>query len=492
MKKSFIKNLMFFLVVMILTIVLELAFDSMSIRNENIYLFFMLSIFVIIIETKNLYYGIIGSICLVFSYNYFITVPKYSFRMDNPNYYVSFIIFIVVALILNSLVIQLQKQIEISKISNKRVETMYEYSSMLLNTKNYEEIIENTIVLLNKYFNRNISIILDDGKQYGATKNINLDSNVIKECLLSNRITNVSKPNSNNLIYSLFPISSTICSYGVLAIDVKESTLSSDDEILITNIIDEMIVALDKDYISNEQQKSKLEVEKEKFKTSLLRGLSHDIKTPLTMIQSGSNFLVDSFNQIDDESKLGIIKDIYSQSNDLSRFVNNLLDMTRLSSGSAILNRKYEPVDEILAEVKEKVVKRLDNISLNIEQSKDCLMVYVDASLLIQIFLNLIENVVVHAKTATLINILYYEKDDQIIFKVEDNGEGIKEEILDKIFEDYYSLTSKQDKQRSYGLGLSICKSIIENHGGYIKAYNSVNGGAIFEFGVPSKEIKDE
>lgn len=485
MKKIKIKELIFFLIVILLAIILELAFDSINIRNENIYLFFILAVFVIIIETKNLHYGIMGSIVLVLSYNFFITEPKLTFRMNDPNYYVSFAIFIVVALVLNSLVIQLQKQILIAETSSKRVKTMYDYSSDLLNAKDKTQIINTTISILDKYLDKKAYVILKDN----LNNDISIQRKDINSCLNKNRVINIS---NNNKEYTLFPIISTINTYGVLAVDNKDLKLNEDEEVLITNIIEEMIVALDKDYISNEQQKSKIQIEKEKFKTSLLRGLSHDIKTPLTMIQSGSNFLSESFDQIDDESKINIINDIYNQSNDLSSFVNNLLDMTRLTSDNKMLNCKMESVDEILAEVNEKVKKRLNGIKLTISQSKKSLMVYVDASLLVQVFVNLIENAIKHGKTTSEIKIDYYDENDYVIFKVIDNGVGIKESIIDKIFEDFYSLTTKQDKQRSNGLGLGICKAIIENHKGTITAKNNEKGGAVFEFSVPNKEIKDE
>jgi two-component system sensor histidine kinase KdpD len=218
---------------------------------------------------------------------------------------------------------------------------------------------------------------------------------------------------------------------------------------------------------------------------TVIASLSHDIKTPLTMIQGGSNFLYESFGQLEEEEKKGIIKDIYDESCDLSEFVNNLLDMTRLDEENVKRNKVKEAVDDILFEVNEKVKKRLGNKKLIIHNSDEMVFVYADVSLLTQVFVNLIDNAIKHTKNNTVIEVDYQKKENEILFKVKDNGGGIKPEKIEHIFENFYSITANQDRKRNHGLGLGICKTIIEAHEGKIWAYNNEEGGVTFEFTLP-------
>ena len=226
-------------------------------------------------------------------------------------------------------------------------------------------------------------------------------------------------------------------------------------------------------------------MENEKFKTSLLRGLSHDIRTPLTVIQSGSNLLSESFDDIDNETKKELIQDIYDESCDLSSFVENLLDMTRLDNENVQLVKVTEAVEDVLFSVHEKVKRRLNDKELTIRNTEERLNVYADTRLLTQVLVNLVDNAIVHTKEHTHIWLSYRKAEEGIEFCVEDDGGGIEEEKLPYIFDNFYSISENQDRKRTHGLGLSICKAIVEAHGGKIWAGNNEKGGTTFRFLIP-------
>ena len=469
--------------VMVFAIALELALASLQVKDENIYLVFVLAILIIIIEERKIIYGLLASVISVLSLNFFITEPRFSFVVDDPNNYFSFVMFIVVTFMVDSLVIQLQRQISISRENEEKINSLYTLSSRLLHKQSNEEIFE---MLIERFKENGDQVTLISGdKIYGAPLNIRDHDPIVSYVLKNDRIIADKDPIYRDLDYLVFPIKSPVNDYGTLFVRKDGADI---DPLFIENIIEEIVVALDKNDIADQQEQTKVEVEKEKFKTSLLRGLSHDLKTPLTMIQSGSGFLDQSYEMIDDENRRQLIRDIYDESCDLSDFVSNLLDLTRLEDPKMALNMSVESVDDILFSVAQKLERRLGEFDLQIRHQDQLVLVEADVELLCQVFINLIDNAITHNPPGTKVIVDYVSYDDLIEFKVSDNGKGISADEQEKIFDDFYSLTSNEDKKRSHGLGLSICKAIVEAHGGHISVENNESGGAAFTFTIPKRK----
>ena len=489
------KSPLIFLAIAAMATVLELSLHQLNARDEIIYLFFVLGILIIIIETKELMYGVLASLVFVLSFDYFITEPICTLRIYNPNHYISFIIFIIVSFVANSLVLQLQRQILISQRNQERLSTMYELLQTLNSVKSTDGIFESVTSVLEERLNRKVAISTAEGRVYGHREICSF----LQDAMNFSREKNVVLIRGNGMLegrdLSIYPIVSETEQYGVLLVEDTGEDDIDDDEAYIENSLREIAIVLDNHRISEQRQETRIQFENEKFKTSLLRSLSHDIRTPLTMIQSGSDFLNTSFYDIGEEEKKSIIQDIYQESCDLTVFVESLLELSRLQEGKELVNRQEEMTDDLLLEINRRVRNRLQGHTFSIRRNEDVLTVYCDNRLLIQVFVNLIDNAVKHSRSDSEIEVAYYRdhakndahREGAVIFEVSDNGGGISEELLDKIFEDFYSLTSKLDSRRSTGLGLSICKAIVEAHGGEICAFNNDKGGATFRFSIPGK-----
>ena len=492
------RSLLIFLAVAFMAVVLELSLHELNARDEIIYLFFVLGILIVIIETKELLYGILASLVFVLSFNYFITEPVYTFRIDNPNYYISFIIFLIVSFVVNSLVLQLQQQIIISRTNQRRLSALYRLLQTLYAVKSTDELFASVTSALEEHLGRRVAIVTAEGTIYGHHE----ICTALDEAIEFSREKNVALMRGNGLLegrdLSIYPIISATSAYGVLLAEDHGEEGSGDDAAYIENSVREIAIVLDNHRMSDQRQKTRIQFENEKFKTSLLRSLSHDIRTPLTMIQSGSDFLITSFADIGEEEKKAIIEDIHQESCDLTVFVESLLELSRLQEGKELVNRQEEMIDDLFLEINRRVRNRLQGHPFSIRQNDEVLTVYCDSRLLIQVFVNLIDNAVKHGCDGSEIELAYYRDNteenaggacDAVVFEVSDNGGGISEELQGKIFEDFYSLTSKLDSRRSTGLGLSICKAIVEAHGGTICAFNNDRGGATFRFSISGKEM---
>lgn len=238
------------------------------------------------------------------------------------------------------------------------------------------------------------------------------------------------------------------------------------------------------------QEAIKAESERERMRANLLRAVSHDLRTPLTTIYGASSALLENYGEFSDEQCKKMLKGISEDSQWLSRMVENLLSITRLDGGKVKIIKTDTVLDELIDSVLIKFAKRYPTQAVDVDLPEEFVLIPMDALLMEQVIINLLENAVQHAEGMTQLYLKVFVLDKKAIFEIADNGCGIEKDRLDKIFTEYYdSKEQSSDMQkRNYGIGLSVCATIIAAHGGSIKAENAKDGGAIFRF-VLSTEV---
>ena len=240
------------------------------------------------------------------------------------------------------------------------------------------------------------------------------------------------------------------------------------------------------------QGRIEAEVEREKMKANLLRSVSHDLRTPLTAIIGSSNVVLEQYDMLSDEEMKELVEHVREDAEWLVRLVENILSITRIKDGAVQLKKSPEVAEEIIAEAVDKFRKNR-KMPVRVKLPDEMLMIPMDATLIEQVLVNLMENVVIHAQGATEINVEIFRTDDQrVCFCVEDNGSGIDEKILPKLFDELFphAKESNADGRRSMGIGLSACMSIVKAHGGDMYAQNKSEGGACVCFVLPMEEEK--
>ena len=237
-----------------------------------------------------------------------------------------------------------------------------------------------------------------------------------------------------------------------------------------------------------EREKMLMEAEKEKMRANLLRAISHDLRTPLTSIIGSSTVYLENGSHLPEVEKNALVRHILEDSNWLLNMVENLLSVTRINNETARVNKTSEPVEEVLSEAMIRLKKRLPDANIHVRVPDDFLMVPMDAVLIEQVLINLLENAVVHAESTEPIECYVESLSDYAIFHVRDYGVGIPPEKLATIFDGSSSTTSTSpDGRKGMGIGLSICKTIILAHGGEIRAINHTRG-AEFYFTLPKED----
>lgn len=240
------------------------------------------------------------------------------------------------------------------------------------------------------------------------------------------------------------------------------------------------------------KRQSRIEAEAgaEKMKANLLRSVSHDLRTPLTTIIGSTGAVLENYDKFSDEVKRDLIGQVRDDAQWLMRVVENILSITRITSGPVRIKKSPEAAEEIAAEAISKFRARFPDMSVGVRVPTELVMVPMDAVLIEQVLNNLMENAVFHGKTTTRIELSVRCEDGEAIFAVEDDGCGIDPKLLPRLFEELFPHAREQrgDGRRNMGIGLSVCMSIVRAHGGRMTAQNRKEGGACVSFALPLEE----
>lgn len=239
-----------------------------------------------------------------------------------------------------------------------------------------------------------------------------------------------------------------------------------------------------------EQQKAYAESEKEKMRANLLRGISHDLRTPLTSICGSTSAIIENYDMLNKEQQIKLLSEIREDSKWLNRMVENLLSVTRIDSEKVQVIKTPTVLEELIDAVILKFHKHCPEQNVKVTIPDDFISIPMDALLIEQVIINILENAVFHAKGMTEIQLNVKTKDKRAVFEISDNGCGIPKERLGHLFSGYLErIDVSADSSRSnMGIGLSVCASIIKAHGGTISAENISGGGAMFRFALEMEE----
>lgn len=234
----------------------------------------------------------------------------------------------------------------------------------------------------------------------------------------------------------------------------------------------------------------KAEGERERTRANLLRAVSHDFRTPLTTIYGSSSALLENRDNLSESQKVKMLQGIKEEAEWLTRMVENMLSITRIDSGKVKIIKSPTVLEELVDTAVVKFKKSFPQQPVDIEIPEDIVIIPMDAILIEQVIINLLENAVYHAKGMTSLALKVTNLEKMVIFEIADNGCGIDEKKMKNIFDQYYTSAheTNDSQKKNVGIGLSVCKTIIKAHDGEIWVENLKTGGAVFRFSL-NKEV---
>ena len=237
------------------------------------------------------------------------------------------------------------------------------------------------------------------------------------------------------------------------------------------------------------QEKLKAEAEKERMRGNLLRAVSHDLRTPLTSIYGSCSVMMDNYDDLTKEKQLELLSEIRNDAKWLNRMVENLLSVTRVDEDTVRLSKQSTPLEELIDTLLVKFRKHYPQQKVIVRLPEEFLSIPMDAMLMMQVLMNLLENAVFHARGMEHLWLTVERNGNKAVFTVADDGCGIAGERLPQLFRGFADSAAPADGSRTnMGIGLSVCSTIVKAHGGEIQAGNRPEGGAYFRFALALEE----
>lgn len=454
------------------------GFSLLNVQTLVVFPVFILGIVIASIETDSGVFGAVLGVLYLVSYDYLFTTPRFGLAIVSKADIIALVIFLVIALIMNTLTQRLRRQLEIAERDAAVMSLLTKVSTGLINSKSPESACSSVERFLKETFKRAVTI------SYGPP-----DESVplALECYEGNYPTGYGEAGTRAGTVRYLPLSSKDEVYGVISIDCSEGPLDQIETAFLTSLIKQTTIAIERNLLESAQQKSELAIEQERFKTTLLRSVSHDLRTPLTSISGNVEYLMAN-EDIPEKTRRELLESIQEDAQWLRSMVDNLLSMTRIEEPDEPIRMAPEIVDDVVADAAQKTIKRKGAHELTVNMPNEILVVPMNSQLISQVLINLIDNAFKHSRPDSHIEVAAWGADDGAHFSVSDDGGGIDPAVLPKIFDRFYTTAGKNGTRSGMGLGLSICKGIVEAHGGSITACNNDRGGATFEYVLPAAE----
>lgn len=453
----------------------SIAINELGVGKENTLMVLIVGVLMVSIVTNGYIYSAIAAVLNVMLFNYLFTQPIHSLAISNTNDIVLMVFFLTASLISSTITSKLHYQTEVSKSNERTAKLLYEITKGFFNVTGNENIICKGIRYIKEYTGYDCYVKLDNDDMMYSTEGIPDYEYIKKEHIL------------------LIPIKGVAKQRGEVHIISVNSLMSQENDMIIKTIVHQMAIVLDREFIYEERQKIKIDMESERLKSTLLRSISHDIRTPLTSIKGASELILDSYENLDEDTVKKLASDISDESTWLMMTVQNILDMTRISEGRLKVTKSFEAVDDIINQTLALVPHLKNSRKLHVLVPDEIVLLPVDGRLIVQVLVNLLDNSYKHAGENAEIHLNAYKKDNKFVFEVRDNGEGINPLIINKMFEGFvtYQKNNIVDGNLGVGLGLTICKEIVAAHSGTITARNLKEGGAEFKVELPM-EVDNE
>lgn len=424
--------------------------------------------------------SIVSAVLGIGALNYFFVPPRFTLSVAESQFSLTFVVILIVSLLVNTLTRSVRSGAVEAEEREKRTAALLSLSSALASSRTKDQIAAATrrsvraavdcdsLIVVQEV--EGLRVLSDPLPEWAQTLEV---TNLVQTCLDSG-----TRIEEHGIIY--LPLPGTNRTVGVLVGQLADKLPTSSRQMLEA-MAAQAAGALDRTLLAKESHVASLQVETEKLKNSLLRSVSHDLRTPLTAITGAASRLMKG--ELKEQQEKELATTIFTESDRLNRLVRNLLDMTRVESGQLNLSRQWNSVEELIGSAVLRTESIFGQRPLKLDIAPDLPLLEVDAILLEQVLVNLLENAARHTANGSTVMVSAKAGKAFVRIEVADNGGGIPPGAEQKIFDKFYRAASVSEL--GFGLGLAISKAIVEAHKGRIWARNRVEGGAAFILELP-------
>ncbi len=448
----------------------------------------------------------VATVLSVVTYDLFFVPPYFSFAVSDFRHTVTFAVMFFVAVVISSLTRRVREQADAARARERRASSLYAITRELATSGSRDALLAAAVRHVHDVFDAEVSVLLP--RSHGKNAKTELETASTgdhahapdeKEHGVATWVWEHGRPAglttdtlpSSRALY--VPLRTGRGTLGVLGVQPKhaEMLVDPDRRQLLETFAGQIAAALERTALAEEAQRIHLDMETERLRSSLLSSVSHDLRTPLGVVTGAASTLLSEDASLPEEARHDLVETIHEEAQRLSRLVQNLLDMTRLASGSMRVQRDWQPLDAVVGSALGRLEERLAKREVLVKVPRDLPLVAIDGVLIEQVFINLLENAAKYSPESAPLELEARAEGSSVVVEIRDRGQGIPPEDRDRVFEKFYRLP-RERAGGGAGLGLAICRGIVEAHGGKIRALPRDGGGSIFVFDLPIVGVPPE
>lgn len=501
--RAFVTDILLTVLLLIGATCVGFGFQKHGFSEANIIMIYILAVLIAAVFTNQRFYSLILSLISVLTFNYFFTQPYFTLKAYDDDYPVTFLTMFLCAFITSTLAVRMKEQTQQSSEAAFHTQILLETNQLVQKGKGGAAIASVVANQLAKFLKRDIIVYLSEegglgepelfpaGNSAQTSRYLADSERAVADWVFEhNKQAGATTTRYDHAACRYLAIRINNKVYGVVGIAIMEEGLDTFENSITLSILGECALAMENEAVLREREQNALIAKNEQLRANLLRSISHDLRTPLTSISGNAGILLAGSEEMEEANRRKLYLDIYDDSLWLISLVENLLSVTRLEDGTMRIRKNAELIDELIEEALKHINRRCKEYHLRVCQKEELLLVKVDAQLIMQVIVNIVDNAIKYTPPGSDIVITTCSQGDRVVVEIADNGDGIPDEAKPQIFEMFYTVNKGvADSRRSLGLGLALCKSIITAHGGEISVEDNQPKGTVFRFTLPKEEV---
>ena len=476
------------LVLLVLTLVAWVFRDILI--PSNVLLIYLLGVFFVAIQF-GLFSSVLASLISAAAFAFFFAPPIFSLKIADFDNLMGLVIMLIVGTVTSKLTENLRVKSKLIENKERKASALYGLSKALAESRSEKEIIYVAVHHIYAEFKSlNTFLFPNNSKLHCPDEsplNISLqtvDLNVANWAFQHGQIAGKNTANLPNESCVYLPLNCSLGTIGVLAMNPIE--LIEEQQFLDT-FVTQIVHTLERAKLAEQAKEATLKMQTEALRNSLLSSISHDLRTPLATIIGAATTLETDAERLSENSRKKLANAIAEEAQRISDLTTKILEMAKLETGEVVLNKEWYAPEEIIGSALRCLDKKLKYRQVNLHIAQDLALIHVDAVLLQQVIVNLLDNADKYSPVELPIDIFVEPNVSSLTISIADRGLGIPENLLKKIFDKFFQIRT-ESAQSGVGLGLSICRAIVEAHGGEIHALLREGGGLEMKFNLPVLE----
>jgi two-component system sensor histidine kinase KdpD len=487
---------------------ISLLLDRVAIGEANLIMVFLLGVLVVALVGGR-GPSVLATILSVLAFNFFFVEPRLTFAVTDSRYLITFGVMLLVGLTVSTLLARFRVQADAARARERRTAALYALSRELASVRGLENLLRAAVRHVHEVFDSQVVVLLPTesgrlqpwGAVAGWARELTpqqvfapsaSEQGVAQWVFEHHEMAGLGTNTLPAAEAIYLPLAGARQTVGVLGVrpDHPRRVRAPEQIHLLETFANQTALALERATLAAEAERAHVSAETERLRAALLSSVSHDLRTPLAVITGATSTLRQDNGALDAATRAELLDTAYQEAERLNRLVGNLLNMTRLEAGAIEVQKEWQPLEEVIGAALARLegtpedAAELKRRSLTIDLPPDLPLVPLDGVLIEQVLVNLLDNALKHTPPGTPISVRAWPEAGQVVVEVADCGPGLLPGSEQRVFDKFYR-GQPSGQRNSVGLGLAICRGMVEAHGGRIWAETQGEGGAAFRFTLP-------